>query len=155
MYRGRPALALVLALALAGCGGTQAVKTKRRAELGIGLSLAGVLASSLVIAAAPQTKPYSTGVTIGFGGLAVISAIVFGIAFANQPPPPPPPPPPPDRRPEAWEKTKLAQAAARANDCVRVQQLAAEVQTLDAGFYNVVFMRDVAIGRCFAGAVQN
>jgi hypothetical protein len=146
-YR-RPALALVLALGLLGCSGTQAIKTKRRAELGIGISLAGVLATSLVIAAAPSTKPYSIGVAAGFGGLAVINAIVFGIAFSNLPPPTPPPPPPPDRKPEAWAKTQEAQSAARANDCVRVQQLGAEVQALDESFYVAVFARDVAIKNC-------
>jgi len=142
---------LAASILVGGCAAHSAKKNARRAELGIGASLAGVLASSLVIAAAPDTKPYSIGVAAGFGGLAVISAIVFGVAFSNIPEPPPPPPPPPDRKPEAWEKTKLAQEAARANDCVRVQQLAAEVQALDAGFYNVVFMRDVAIGHCFDG----
>jgi hypothetical protein len=145
----RPALALTVGLALfAGCSGTQAIKTARRAELGIGISLAGVLATSLVIAAAPGTKPYSIGVAAGFGGLAVISAVVFGVAYANKPPPPPPPPPPPDRKPEAWAKTQEAQTAARSNDCVRVQQLAAEVQSLDGDFYTVVFARDVAIKSC-------
>lgn len=150
-YR-RPALALVLALALFACSGTQAIKTRRRAELGIGISLAGVLATSLVIAAAPSTKPHSIGVAAGFGGLAVISAIVFGVAYGNLPPPPPPPPPPPDHRPEAWAKTQEAQSAARANDCARVQQLATDVKALDGDFYTVVFARDVAIKNCLNAA---
>lgn len=132
----------------AGCAGPQSHQTVRRAELGIGIALAGVLATSLVIAAAPSTKPASIVVTAGFGGLAVFSTIVYGVAYANEAPPPPPPPPPPDRKPEAWALTQQAQAAARGNDCETVRRLSASVAALDAEFYVVVFKRDVAITRC-------
>ncbi len=151
--RYRPALALltVAAVLLAtGCAGPQAHRTARRAELGIGVSLAGVLATSLVIAAAPSTKPESIAVTAAFGGAAILCAIVYGVAYANEPPPAPPPPPPPDRRPEAWALTQQAQAAARANDCATVKRLDASVAALDESFHAVVFARDVAIAGCLA-----
>ncbi len=152
MNARRPALAalslaLTVALLAGGCG-AQAAKTRRRAELGIGISLAGVLATSLVIAAAPSTKPESIVVTAIFGGLAVASAVVYGVAFANEPPPPPPPPPPPDRKPEAWALTQQAQTAARGNDCDTVKRLSESVAALDVEFHTVVFMRDVAIAVC-------
>lgn len=140
---------VVAALLVGGCG-AQAAKTRRRAELGIGISLAGVLATSLVIAAAPGTKPESIVVTAGFGGLAVASAIVYGIAFSNEEPPPPvtAPPAPPDRKPEAWALTQQAQTAARANDCETVKRLSESVASLDVEFHTVVFSRDVAIAAC-------
>lgn len=142
-------IALTVAVAfLAGGCGAHAAKTRRRAELSIGFSLIGVLASSLVISAAPDSKPESIVVTAVFGGLAVASAIVYGVAFANEPPPPPPPLPPPDRKPEAWALTQQAQTAARASDCATVKRLSAEVAGLDAEFHTVVFSRDVAIARC-------
>lgn len=69
------------------------------------------------------------------------------------PPPTAAPPPTPDQvqlmaRKQAWELTKLAQAAARAGDCAAVLELAGKVQTTDADFYDVTFARDVAIRRC-------
>jgi hypothetical protein len=147
---------LIAAALLGGCSGPQAARIKRPAELAIGGSLLGVLGSSVVIAAAPQSKPYSTGTAIGFGGLAIISAIVYGVAFANAPPPPPPPPPveKPDHRPEAWAKTQQAQSHARGGDCDTVKALSAEVAALDGDFHVVVFMRDAAIARCLAGSDQ-
>lgn len=141
---------LVAISVLVGCSGPQAARIKRPAELAIGGSLLGVLAGSVVIAAAPSTKPESIGVTIGFGGLALISAVVYGVAYANAPAPEPPPPPPekPDHRPEAWAKTQQAQSHARGGDCETVKALSAEVAALDAEFHTVVFARDVAIARC-------
>jgi hypothetical protein len=138
---------IVVSLSLvSGCG----AHAKRHAELAVAGSLAGVLATSLVIAAAPSTKPASIGVAIGFGGLAILSAVAYGIAAGTEPPPPAPPPPPPDHRGEAWSLTQQAQTAARANDCATVRQLSAQVAALDASFHAVVFSRDVAIAGCLA-----
>lgn len=134
---------LCLALA-AGCG----PHARRHAEYAAAASLAGVLGTSLVIAAAPGTKPTSIGVAIGFGAAAVGSTIAYAIAASTEPPPPPAPPPPSDHRGEAWALTQQAQSAARANDCATVEKLSAQVAALDPDFHTVVFARDTAIARC-------
>ncbi|HUS33333.1 MAG TPA: hypothetical protein VMZ53_32745 [Kofleriaceae bacterium] len=140
---------LVVALA-SGCSAPQAHRVRRPSELAIGGSLVGVMASSLAIAALPGQKHVIIPIAIGFGGLAVVSAVVFGVAYANDPPPEPAPlpPPPPDHRAEAWALTKQAQDAARAGDCTTVATLDAQVAQIDASFHAVVFARDVAIARC-------
>lgn len=56
------------------------------------------------------------------------------------------------RRDQAWTLTKQAQEAARANDCAKVTELSAQVGALDAEFYSDVFMKDVAVQRCFTPA---
>jgi len=53
------------------------------------------------------------------------------------------------KRDEAWALTKQAQEAARAGDCPRVTALSAQVGALDAEFYASVFMKDLAVQRCF------
>lgn len=139
---------------LVGCAGSQAKQTRRRAELGIGGSLVGVIVSSLGIAAFPDHKPLFVGITAGFGALAIASAIVYGVAHANVPRSAPPerPPPPPDHRSRAWALTQEAQSAARAGDCDRVGALSLQLQMLDADFLASVFLRDAAIARCLAHA---
>jgi hypothetical protein len=67
--------------------------------------------------------------------------------------PPAPPPPTNDQmqteaRRQAWELTKQAQAAARANDCGSVLTISGKVQTTDADFYDTIFIKDAAIRRC-------
>jgi hypothetical protein len=53
-----------------------------------------------------------------------------------------------EARKQAWALTQQAQAAARANDCGTVLTLSGKVQTIDADFYDTIFIKDVAIGRC-------
>jgi hypothetical protein len=53
-------------------------------------------------------------------------------------------------RQRAWELTQQAQLRARAGECDAVLQVSTEVRELDSEFYESVFARDVAIGRCFA-----
>ncbi len=136
---------------LLGCSGSQALKTRRRAELTLGGSLIGVIVGSLGIAAFPDHKPVFIGITAGFGAIAVASTIVYGVAYGNSPAPEPeptPPPAPPPGRTDAWERTKEAQAAARAGDCTTVKSLSIQVKALDEDFYWTVFARDAAISRC-------
>lgn len=151
VLRTATVVAVVATIALAsGCAADTARRVRPKAELAIGASLIGVLASSSLMAAIPQHKEYVIPVTLSFGGLAVASAVVFGVAYGNSLPPRPAPlpEPPPDRRPEAWELTKRAQGAARANDCASVLDLDAKVRALDESFHALVFLRDVAIARC-------
>jgi hypothetical protein len=145
------AFVVVVAL-LSGCAGPQAHRLRKRSELAIGGSLIGVMLSSAGIAALPDQKRVFIGISIGFGALAVASAITYGIAYAYEEPPAPPPPPPtpPDHRADAWKLTQQAQTAARAADCEAVLLLAELVSDLDHSFYDAVFVRDVAIARCLA-----
>jgi hypothetical protein len=145
--------ATVLAVAvLSGCAGPQAHRLRKRSELAIGGSLIGVMLSSAGMAALSEQKPVFIGIAIGFGALAVASAITYGVAYAYEEPPAPPPPPPtpPDHRADAWKLTQQAQTAARAADCEAVIMLADLVSDLDRSFYDTVFVRDVAIARCLA-----
>jgi hypothetical protein len=137
---------------IVGSAGPQAIKTRRYAELSLGASLLGVLAGGLAIAALPGEKPTLIPITAVFGGLAIVSVIVYVVAYGNspEPEPPPPPPPPPEHPPEAWALTQEAQAAARAGDCERVKTLAGQISVLDVGMFDAVFSRDVAIARCMA-----
>jgi len=147
------AAALCASLAI-GCG----AHARRNAELAIGGSLAGVLATSLVIAAAPSTKPESIGVAIAFGALAIASTVAYGIAVGTEPEAVAEAPraAPPDHRAEAWSLTQQAQAAARANDCGTVRGLSEQVAQLDASFHTAVFARDVAVAACLrAGEAEH
>ena len=133
-----------------GCSPSTAHRVRRPAELALGASLIGVMASASAIGAFPDHKPVLIGITAGFGALALASLITYGVAYSNEPAetPPPAPPPPPDHRGEAWTLTQQAQAAARAGDCAQVEQLDGQVGQLDAEFHAAVFVRDVAIARC-------
>jgi hypothetical protein len=51
-------------------------------------------------------------------------------------------------RERAWSVTKQAAEAARAGDCATVADRDREVRELDAEFYEMVFVRDVAIEQC-------
>jgi len=51
-------------------------------------------------------------------------------------------------RDSAWQLTKQAAAAARANDCASVRETSVRVRSIDADFHATVFVRDVAIARC-------
>jgi hypothetical protein len=140
-------IALALTLSLCACAPTHARRTTRYAEYAIGGSLAGIILGSLIIGAVPDHKPVGIAIAATFGGLAIVSAIVYGVAYASIPPDGPPPAPP-DHRPEAWELTKRAQAAARAGDCATVRELSPQIRDLDAGVHGVVFMRDAAVEKC-------
>ena len=101
-------LALAACL-LAGCAGTPKAN-RRRAELAIGGSLVGVIASSITMAAVPQGKPVLIPITITFGGLAIASAVAYGVYHSQVVDEPAGPPPKPN---PAWEYTKKAQASCR------------------------------------------
>jgi hypothetical protein len=136
----------LIVVCLLGCGATPKQR-ERRAELAIGGSLVGMIASALTMAALPSQKQILIPITIGFGALAVGSAVAYGIAHAqvvSEPAGPPPKPNPP------WALTQQAQAAARADRCDEVRELGIKVKALDEDFHAVVFARDVAIQRCMS-----
>lgn len=56
------------------------------------------------------------------------------------------------KRDRAWALTKEAQEAARVGDCAKVTELSAQVGALDVEFYGDVFMKDIAVQRCFVPA---
>jgi len=57
-----------------------------------------------------------------------------------------------EKRDRASTLTKQAQAAARVGDCAKVTELSAQVGAIDADFYGEVFMKDLAVQRCFVPA---
>jgi hypothetical protein len=97
--------------------------------------------------------------------LMTVGLVVFVSAPKEPPPGPirwsPPPPPPPEvvrqraeARAVAWKWTKDLAESARAGDCERVKRRAPEVQAVDPELYATVFVRDVAIARCLAPALD-
>ena len=139
---------VVTLLVLAACAGTPK-QQRRRAEFAIGGSLAGLMASGLTMAAWPGGKPYLIPIAIGFGGLAIASTVLYGVAHSRVEVEPPPPAAPPKPNP-AWPLTQQAQAAAREGKCDEVKDLDARVKDIDGDFHAIVFARDVAIQRCLA-----
>jgi hypothetical protein len=104
-----------------------------------------------------------TILTIGGAVLAISGAIMLERALRQDIEPPPASTPAPvseaERlemqrlvREEAWQLTKECAEAARHYDCGPARRNAPRVESLDADFYTIVFMRDVAIARCLAPA---
>jgi hypothetical protein len=155
-------LALVALFAAVGCNTRQRV-----AGVGAGMSFVGL---TLTYSDDSRTEndlgtQYKAGVTLLLTGLAVlfVAAALDEIASKEKSAPK-------QRRPqalvstargdtpeiramkkraEAWSHTKVAQQAARDGDCTKVAELSAKVGTIDAEFYADVFMKDIAIQRCF------
>ena len=57
-----------------------------------------------------------------------------------------------EKRDRASTLTKQAQEAARVGDCAKVTELSAQVGAIDPNFYGEVFMKDLAVQRCFVPA---
>jgi len=140
---------LAIILALAACGPQKSPRTMHYAELTIGASLIGVLATSLGAAATAGTgaKDVLIGADIGFGCAAGVALGVYLVADVY------------DEEPKAqsaqsqadeaaWDLTKRAREAARTGDCARVKKIEPAVKDKDPSFHDVVFMRDAAIQRC-------
>lgn len=140
---------LALILALAACGPQKSPKTMRYAEITIGASLVGVLATSLATSAAAGTGAKETliGVDIGFGVVAVGALVTYLVAdiYDEEPPSQSAQSKADDA---AWDLTKRAREAARTGDCARVKKIEPVVKAKDPSFHDVVFMRDAAILRC-------
>jgi hypothetical protein len=127
-----------------GCAGH---RTMHRAELVMGGALAGVLATSIVLAIQPDAKPVALPLIAGFGAIAVGGLVVYMYADATAKDPPPAIElHRADER--AWQLTRKAAAAARAGDCTTARAIASDVRALDEDFYTTVFARDAAISRC-------
>ena len=72
----------LMLIALLACGATPK-QTMHRAELSIGISLAGVLASSAAMAALPEHKYAILPITITAGAIAVASTVIYCIAYGE------------------------------------------------------------------------
>lgn len=144
----RSFVALVVSAGLAfGCHPPDPARRMQHAQYVIAGGLVGVLASSLALLADESAKNVMIPIIIGFGAVTAGGfAAYLGASSAA------------DANPatqqqiddEAWQMTKRAQQAARTGDCERVMKLAPAVKAKDGNFYDVVFMRDAAIRRCFA-----
>ena len=141
------AVTVLIAWLATACGPQHAPATMHRSEQGLVVSLFGVLASSLAMSVAPDQKDWLITADVGFGAAAVTCLAVYLAADAS------------DGRPmteremkqdEAWQLTKRARDQARKGRCDAVQKIQPRVQDLDPSFYDVVFVRDVAIHRCLA-----
>jgi hypothetical protein len=145
-------LAWLAVVALAACGYQQSPRTMRACEFVIAGSLVGVLGTS--IAAGPATgttKDVLVDADVSFAALTLTALAVYLVAdYYDRPPPSQSAQQRADE--QAWELTKRARDAARAGDCDRVKKIAPAVRDKDRGFYDVVFMRDVAIQRCLQPA---
>lgn len=142
------ALVLVVVLASA-CTQTQARRVHRVGEVATAAGLVGVLTSVTIASAIPAREDTFTTAGLAFIPVAVLGALLYittdSIARRK-------PERPLSRRERhqaaAWDLTKQAASAARAEDCTQVQAIAPRVRDLDADFHVSVFMRDVAIQRC-------
>ncbi|MGE5184790.1 MAG: hypothetical protein ACM31C_22110 [Acidobacteriota bacterium] len=138
---------------LAACGYRNAPRTMRYCEIAIVGGLVGVMATSAGAAATstnPAAKDAFIAADVGFGALAIGAVVVYLLADASDVPPPAQSAQQRAQE-EAWQLTKRAREAARHGDCGRVKKIAPAVKDRDSGFYDVVFMRDVAIQNCMNG----
>jgi len=69
-------------IALFACGATPK-QTMHRAEISIGVSLAGVMASSAAMAGVPEHKYEILPITITAGVIAVASTVIYCIAYGQ------------------------------------------------------------------------
>jgi hypothetical protein len=141
-------IVVVLVLASA-CTQTQARSAHRVGEVATATGLIGLLASVTVATAVPSHETTFTSVGLAFVPVAVLGALLYISTDSLS-----------RREPErvlsrrerhraaAWDLTKRAASAARAEDCTQVQAIAPRVRELDLDFHVSVFMRDVAIQRC-------
>jgi hypothetical protein len=141
------ALAVVFVL---GCTHGQMRTAHRVGEITTAGGLAGVLACAT--GAAFDQQHEKTFLTVGamFVPISVLGALMY-IATDREVNHDDGPPPPTRRervREAAWELTKQAAEAARAQDCTQVQAISPRVHELDSEFHGSVFMRDAAILRC-------
>ena len=166
--RGRTILLLpiTLALALASCNTRQRIggaavgvtvvglgltysndsrsdeEVGTQGKVGITMILVG-LVTLFVVAAIDESanEPPPKEIKIATRGTTAVQRAEEQAALTNQ-----------QRRAQAWDLTKQAQAAARENDCAKVTELSAQVGALDAEFYADLFLKDVAIQRCLQPA---
>jgi hypothetical protein len=135
----------------AGCGHDHAPTTMKWSQRVLVVSLIGVLASSIGAAAGSRNatvKDAFIAADVTFGAAAATSVGVYLAADASDDGPPMT-----ERerkQAQAWQLTKRAREQARKGNCKAVQQIEPVVKTEDPGFYEVVFMRDVAIRSCLS-----
>jgi len=142
----------LLVICLVACGPKNAPRTMRYCEITIAGSLLGVIAASggAAIAASQNSqtgKDVALGVDVGFGVIALGAVVTYLLADLSDVPEPSQTAQQRAQQ-QAWDMTKRARESARAGDCGRVKKIAPAVKDADPSFYEVVFMRDVAIQRC-------
>lgn len=137
------ALAVLFAI---GCNYQQAPSTMKWSQRAIVVSLVGVLATSLGAAATTKgTKDAFVAADVTFGVAALASVGVYLVADLNDEKPMTEKE---KRQDQAWQLTKHARDLARKGKCDSVAKIDPRVKQLDPDFYEVVFLRDVAVARC-------
>jgi hypothetical protein len=139
----------LLLICLVACGPKNAQKTMRYSQFVVVGSLVGVAAATGGVAIAPNdtVKNVAIGFDVGFAALAITGVVVYLLADVNDVPEPSQTEQQ-RAQADAWNMTKRAREAARTGDCARVKKIAPAVKDADPSFYDVVFMRDVAIKTC-------
>jgi hypothetical protein len=142
-------LAGLALVSFVACGPKNAPRTMRYCEIAIVAGLVGVIATSTAASADPSHKDAFIAADVGFGSIALAAVGVYLLADLSDVPPPPGTPQQ-RAQDDAWTLTKRAREAARKGECERVAKIAPTVKEKDPSFYDVVFMRDVAIQNCLS-----
>lgn len=144
----RAVVALILAC---GCTHGQLRTAHRTSEIATAGALVGILTCGTVAAFDHMHEDAILKIGLAFVPVAILGALVYVATDSEVHHEAAPQPTRRERqRAAAWELTKQAADAARADDCTQVQAIAPRVRELDAEFYVSVFVRDVAITRCLS-----
>jgi hypothetical protein len=145
------AACVLVAWLSAGCGHERAPTTMKWSQRVLVVSLIGVLATSIGAAAGSSNATVKDALIAADVTFGVAAATSVGVYLAADVSDDGPPMTERERKQaQAWQLTKRAREQARKGNCNAVAQIDPVVKAEDASFYEVVFLRDVAIRQCLA-----